>query len=202
MIVTDIIKIDKRKSKIISDEDTFALYNSEIRRLNISIESEISIDIQNLIYNNILYKRARERALHLLESMDRTEYQINQKLKEGYYPTSIIERVIAFLKKYDYLNDKRYAVRYRDSYSKTKSCKRISIDLLKKGISKDIIADVLLEYGEDDEKKQIMHLLEKKHYKEVCEDIKQKNKVISFLLRKGYQYDDIFECIYKLSKEN
>ena len=63
--------------------------------------------------------------------MDRTEYQINQKLKEGYYPTSIIERVIAFLKKYDYLNDKRYAVRYRDSYAKTKSCKRIRLTIYK-----------------------------------------------------------------------
>lgn len=49
--------------------------------------------------------------------MDRTEYQIRTKLKDGYYPYEIIERVIAFLNKYNFLNDKDYAIRYTE-YSK------------------------------------------------------------------------------------
>ena len=46
----------------------------------------------------ILEKRAKLRALHLLERMDRTEAELRSKLKLDMYPEDIIETVIQYEK--------------------------------------------------------------------------------------------------------
>ncbi len=40
------------------------------------------------IQNEVLLKRAKKRAMHLLEDMDRTESALKRKLKAGLYPES------------------------------------------------------------------------------------------------------------------
>ena len=194
MYVTDIVRLDKKKSKIVCDEAVFALYLGEIRRLGIEVGTCISEELYSEIFDVILYKRARERALHLIEVMDRTEYQIRQKLSEGYYPADIIERVIAFLFKYGYIDDIQYAKKYMEYSINSKSKRRISDDLLRKGIKREIINTVLVS-NESYEKEQIIKILEKKKYNEVSNNFKEKNRVIAYLLRHGYEYDLILESI-------
>lgn len=194
MYVTDIVRLDKKKSKIVCDEAVFALYLGEIRRLGIEVGTCISEELYSEIFDEILYKRARERALHLIEVMDRTEYQIRQKLSEGYYPADIIERVIAFLFKYGYIDDIQYAKKYMEYSINSKSKRRISDDLLRKGIKREIINTVLVS-NESYEKEQIIKILEKKKYNEVSNNFKEKNRVIAYLLRHGYEYDLILESI-------
>ena len=67
-----------------------------------------------------------------------------------------------------------------------------------KGIKKDLIDKILLDEFKDekiDESNTIKKLLLKKYpnyYKEKDNmDIKEKNKVFSYLARKGFSYDDI-----------
>lgn len=194
MYVTDIVRLDKKKSKIVCDEAVFALYLGEIRRLGIEVGTCISEELYSEIFDEILYKRARERALHLIEVMDRTEYQIRQKLSEGYYPADIIERVIAFLFKYGYIDDIQYAKKYMEYSINSKSKRRISDDLLRKGIKREIINTVLVS-NESYEKEQIIKILDKKKYNEVSNNFKEKNRVIAYLLRHGYEYDLILESI-------
>lgn len=192
MYIKDIVRLDKRKVKVICDEATFPLYASEIKKLGLCTQMDISDDLCATIFDEILYKRAKERSLHLIEKMDRTEYQIRTKLKDGYYPYEIIERVIAFLNKYNFLNDKDYAIRYAEYSKKTKSSRLILIELSKKGISKEIISDIKMNLDNDQEEiQQIVKLLDKKRYSEACEDIKEKRKIINFLLRKGYDFENI-----------
>lgn len=199
MYVTDIVRLNKKKSKIVCDEAVFALYIGEVRRLGIEVGTCISEELCYEIFNEILYKRAKERALHLIEAMDRTEYQIRQKLSEGYYPAKVIERVIAFLIKYNYIDDKQYAKKYMEYSMSSKSMRRISEDLLKKGIKKDILDNLLIS-NEEDEKEQIIKILEKKKYNEVSGNLKEKNKIIAYLLRRGYGYDLILASINQFTK--
>lgn len=202
MYIKDIVRLDKRKVKVVCDEATFPLYTSEIKKLGLHTQMDISDDLSATIFDEILYKRAKERSLHLIEKMDRTEYQIITKLKDGYYPCEIIERVIAFLNKYNFLNDKDYAIRYTEYSKRTKSSRLILIELSKKGISKEIISDIKMNLNNDDEEiQQIVKLLNKKRYREVCEDIKEKRKVINFLLRKGYDFENINIAIRKYDEQ-
>lgn len=192
MYIKDIVRLDKRKTKIICDETTFPLYIGEIKKFDIHTDMMISDDLYKVIFDEILYKRAKERSLHLIEKMDRTEYQIRTKLKEGYYPDEVIERVIAFLNKYNYINDFDYARRYVEYFRKNKSSRLIFIDLAKKGINKDIISEIKLELDNDDnEMSQIFKILDKKKYYKVSDDLKEKKKIYNFLLRRGYDYESV-----------
>lgn len=203
MIITEIVKLDKKKSKIISDEGVlFALYFSEIRKFSIKEGCELSDKDYLFIKNDVLFSRAKERALHLLESSEKTKYQITQKLRDGYYPMDIIERVIAFLEMYGLVDDSRYCNLYINTYSSSKSLKIIQLELIKKGIDKNIVESILSEKENIDETPQIIKLLIKKKYMEVKDDYKQKNKIIGYLLRRGYDYDSVLCAINILINEN
>ena len=194
MVIVDIISIDKKRSKVICDEIIFALYNGEIRKYNLCVGDVIEEHVWKSILEDVLYKRAKEKSLYLLETMERTEYQICQKLKEGYYPIDIIERVIAFLKRYNYINDEVYAKKYIDTYINKKSIKCIEMDLYKKGIKRDIFESYLVR-NEELEYEQISALLAKRKYNENKNNPKEKNKIISYIIRRGYSYESISKVI-------
>lgn len=200
MIVTNITPIDKKKSRISVDHgETFALYNGEIRRYGIESGSELSETMLRKIYDEVLKKRARERSLYLLKSMDRTEKEIRNKLKQGFYPEKIIECTLVFLKTYGYVDDRRYAENYISSQIGRKSRKIILQSLYRKGIVKDL-AEEVLELFEDtteeiDERRLIYALIEKKNYDYENADRREKNRVAAFLLRKGFEMDDVMYCL-------
>lgn len=197
MFIIDIVPINKKKYKIICDDFAFALYKREISKYHIEIGSEMDEKVWQEICDEVLFKRAKDRALYLLESFERTEYQLYQKLKDGYYPIVIIERVIAFLKQYNYINDVEYARRYIECYMYKKSIKCIETELYKKGIKKDVF-DGLVCIDDEIEIEQIKQILSKKKYLEKANDIKEKNKIFNYILRRGYSFEMINRCINML----
>ena len=132
--------------------------------------------------------------MNLLQKKDYTERQLRDKLKEGLYPQGIIDEAISYVKSYRYLDDDRYARDYITYHMESRSRARIMQDLMGKGISKDIISAALEDiFGEDSEAEleQIRALLIKKHYDaENCE-YNEKQKIMAYLMRKGYSSSDI-----------
>jgi regulatory protein len=200
MIVTDIVSVDKKKSKIYIDdfEEAFPLYKGEVRRLKLEIDEEVT-SIQFKEIDTILKKRAKERALFILKSMDKTERDLRKKLKGNLYPEEYIDYAVEFLKKYGYIDDYRYAENYIRMHKSGKSKRIMSQNLLMKGIAKDIVEQVIEEFEEateeDTEKKIIISLLKRKKYNPENEDPKEKNRIIAFLMRKGFNYEDISYCM-------
>lgn len=200
MVVSSIKKLDKKKSKIIfDDESCIALYNGEIYKFGISEGSEISKDTYLTIYN-ILKKRARERSLFLLKDSDKTIKQVRDKLKSGFYPTAIIDETVEFLCKYNYLDDERYCRQYIKSRMHTKSIRQIKADLYTKGIGNELINEVL--QSDDDEFKfdneaLLKNLLSKKKYDPSVEDYSYKSRILAYLVRKGFDYNEVLSAMNK-----
>ena len=68
--------------------------------------------------------------------------------------------------------------------------------LLQKGISKEIVYEVLEEYYEDqDEHAAIQKLLEKKRFLPETATEGEKRKMYGYLLRKGFRYEDVRQVI-------
>lgn len=202
MIVTEVIPLDKKKYKItVEGGETFTLYRGELRRFQIESGAVLKEETLQQIYDEVLKKRVKERSLYLLKSMDRTEYEIAVKLRQGFYPQELIDYALDFLKKYGYVDDKRYIENYIHANSGRKSRRIIIQKLQQKGLSKELIesvqADMEEETSEHDETSMIYSLLEKKHYNPDC-DYKEKNRIISFLLRRGFEMEDILSCMKKL----
>lgn len=207
MIVTDIVRTDKKKSLIYIDyEKAFSLYNSEIKRLGIETDTELDIVSYNEIMNDILPKRCRERAVYILKDSDKSEFILRDKLSKGGYPAIIIDKVIADFKEYKYVDDERYAKNYVKYNISSKSKSRIINELYAKGISKTLISRAFDEY-EDENINEVQYELVKKEflkkkYDFLEDDKKLLNKIIASLMRKGFKYDDIMQVYYELKREN
>ena len=196
MIVSEIRELDKKRSKIFIDgEFAFVLYKGEIRDYRIRQGEEIDYASYRQITEDLLPKRAKLRAMNLLQKRDYTEKQLRDKLSEGQYPPQIIDEAVDYVKSYRYLDDDRYARDYITYHMESRSRARITQDLAGKGISKDVILSVMEELYEGDdgdaELSQVRQLLVKKRYDPDNSDFKEKQKVIAFLLRKGYSMSTI-----------
>lgn len=196
MIVADVTRIDSRRQKVTLDNEyVFSLYNSEIKKYNIEVDSDLSETGMAHIENEVLYPRAKERVLYLLGGRDRTKKQLVDKLKEAYYPDSIILRVLDFACYYGYVDDERYAVSYIKNKANIKSRRQIECELLKKGIDRDILKKCFEKEDDETQLNAIRNLLCKSKYRLMLEDKTLRNKVVSSLMRRGFEYELITRCI-------
>ena len=189
--ITEIEEIKKYYYKIYADGGfLFCLYKSDISKLKIKLDLVISEYEIESIKNEIVYKRARERALYLIEKKEKTENELRNKLKDGFYTDDIIDKVIEMLKSYGYIDDFDYAIRYIKYKSESKSIKAIKNDLYLKKIDKDII-DRAVDELQCDERNLIFKLIEKKYKNIDLTNYQNKSKAIRYLMSKGFNYDDI-----------
>ena len=194
MIVTSITPINNKKSKIATDDGSvFALYVGEIRKLQIDEGCEITDETMRSVIMPILQKRSRERVVYLLKDCDRPERGVREKLKDGFYPQTIIDSTIAWCKEKGYIDDERYVRNYVFSRGSSRSVKKIVYDLMQKGIKKETIIAVMEDDETDiDEDEQIRGLLIKKHY-DLSErhEPDEKRKMVRFLAGRGYSWEAI-----------
>ena len=103
------------------------------------------------------------------------------------------------MKSYNFVDDKRYAQDFVSRNIKSKSMKYIRNKLYEKGISSEIIDEVVENYSENYQKCQ-RDLIEKHIRKKLasCDhelDFKEKNKILMYLTRKGFEYDTSKEVL-------
>lgn len=198
MTVTKIELYQKGKYKIyLNDEFAFILYKGELKKYHLDVDKVLSEEQYQMILEETLLKRAKLRAMHLLKDMDRTEKQLSDKLKDNGYPTEVIEAAVEYVKSYHYVDDREYARRYAEYRALEKSKIQITLDLVKKGISKEIVQEVLEDITFD-ETNIIIKLVEKKCRNKDLSDINEKQKICRFLMAKGFTYDqirDALECL-------
>lgn len=161
------------------------LYRSEAAQLSIEVQCSLTDENYDYLINEIVGKRAKKRAMHILEQMDRTEHQLREKLARGEYPQECIDSAVEYVKKYRYLDDERFASSYVRYHQEKLSRQQLSVKLSQKGVSKDIIAEALeMEYEADDGEK-IRNLLSKRHFDPDNTDRQENNKIYQYILRRG-----------------
>lgn len=200
MIVTNILELSKEKSKVeIDHEFAFVLYKGELRTYHIKVDEEITEDIYHEIMDVVLSKRAKLRCMNLLKSRDYTRYQLASKLRQSLYPEQIIEDAIDYVESYHYIDDRRYAQNYLYYACQMKSRRQIEQDLIRKGVSREIIDDAFENQTDelDTEYELIQHLIDKKHYDSQKATYEETQKIIAFLFRKGFPIEKIYRVIGK-----
>ena len=196
MIVTDIVPITNSRSKIyIDNEFAFVLYKGELHNYRITEGKDIEKSVLEEIVSNVLPKRAKLRGMSLLKSRPYTAKHMYDKLKQGLYPESVINIAIDYFKSFGYIDDYQYALDYIEYHSEGRSRKRLEQDLANKGIDRTLIKEAFMDWQQEggviDEESQIRDLLRKKGYDfENC-DNKEKQKVMAFLFRKGFDISTI-----------
>lgn len=200
MTVTQLTGISKSRYRVYLDgQFAFILYKGEIRQFHIKEGQELSEESYQHIITQILPRRAKLRSMNLLQSKDYTRKQLEDKLRQGEYPQECIEEAVAYMESYGYVDDERYARDYIEYHIQSRSRNRIEMDLIRKGISKEIIQKAfgaLEELGvEQDEMKLIIELLRKKKYSADTATKQEQQKMYGFLYRKGFHSDVISRAL-------
>lgn len=197
MTVTQTEPCGKNRCRIYLDgEPAFILYRGEMKRLDIREGAHISGETVETIHSEILYRRARMRAMHLLEDMDRTEAGLREKLRQGEYPVDVIEKAITYVRSFGYLNDARYAENFILSRSTSKSRRELRALLTNKGVSaEDIDRAFAVCYPDDAEQEAVRKILKKKHIDPDTAGKEELHKIYGYLARKGFRYETIRQVI-------
>lgn len=200
MVITQIVGISKSRYRIYLDgQFAFILYKGELRQFHIEEDQELSSESYQHIMKQILPKRAKLRSMNLLQSKDYTRKQLEDKLRQGEYPEVCIEEALAYVESYGYIDDQRYARDYIEYHMQNRSRNRIETDLMKKGISKEIVHKSFQELEEIGVKQDEMHLavelLKKKKYNADTATRQEQQKMYGFLYRKGFRPDIIYRAL-------
>ena len=149
MRITRIEPVTKTKYRVSVDEQfAFVVYKGELSRFHLKEECELTEDTYAKI-KEVLLKRAKLRAMHLLNDMARTESQLRDKLKLGGYPSEITEAAITYVKSFGYINDDAYIRNFIDSRKDKKSRREIYALLRQKGVDMNRAEEIMEEMYEE-----------------------------------------------------
>ena len=201
-IVTDILELSGGRYKIYIDREfAFVLYKSEIRQYCISVDHLITDGHYEEIIHNVLPKRAKLRAMALLQKRCYTEKQLTDKLKEGLYPEEVVEEALIYVKSFGYVDDLQFAIDYITYHEADRSERRIISDLQQKGIEGSVIRQAFDKWkelgGYQNEQEMIRVALRKKNYNFDC-SLKEKQKIYAFLLRKGFSIENVNKVLGRM----
>lgn len=195
MMVTAITPVDKRKSKVFLEEGfAFVLYRGEVERFDIEEGKDLEEDVYQRILSEVLFGRAKERALYLLQASGKPEAWMKRKLSDCGYPQEAVDYAMAFLKEYRLIDDQEYAKSYVRSYGEKKSLRQLTYELKQKGVCKEYIQEACARYQVDDTESARQLLCKKmKGKKELSYE--EKGRLSSYLGRRGYSYETISKVI-------
>ena len=142
-------------------------------------------------------------ALNLLSFRQRSEKEIYTSLKRKGYEEVYIENAIDYCRTQKYLDDKSFAKAFiKDKININKlGEQRIKYELQKKGVSQEIIDDVLV-LDKDDQLEAALKLAEKKlpSYKKDDKNAVYR-KLSGFLQRKGYSFEIVSKVMREILKD-
>ena len=195
--ITD-IKINKnnikRSSVYIDNAFSFSASKYVLNKNSISIGLNINdFEIKNLIFEDNFFK-AKEIALNLLSFRARASKEIIDRLIKKEFSDEIISNVIDDLIQNKFLDDNEFARIYASNKIRYKKLGPILLqnELFKKGIRKSIIDSIIKEFYDNETKKRLItDIFNKKSNHQSKLDKKELNKIINYVRRKGYNWEDI-----------
>lgn len=195
MKITSIEPFKGKTLKVSFESGETIFINSDIAA-EYHLERDIDIPqsgVEDIVRANDA-RRAKERALYLLDNRDYSYAELFKKLSEN-YDEDICYEVLNRLAEIGCIDDRRYS-RYlaeklctvkKYGYFKAREEMRL------KGLSRDIIEEALADYAEDSSER-LLELIDKK-YARYLTDEKGVKKVKAALARLGYSFADINAAI-------
>ena len=106
MIITGIAPVTKTRYQVFLDgQPAFCLYKGELSRYHLTEGGSLDEEVYQRICQETLLRRAKLRAMHLLNQMGRTKAQLRKKLLDGGYPEEVVDDAMAYVSSFGYVND-------------------------------------------------------------------------------------------------
>lgn len=133
---------------------------------------------------------AKKKAMSLLKYMDRTEWQLRDKLAAKGFSEEAVEGAVDYVKSFHYLDDYRYAVHFVELHYEQRSRQRMRQDLYQRHVPEEYI-DLALESICENDDVALQEALRKITKGETEYSYEEKQKIAGRLYRKGFRLGDI-----------
>ncbi|MCT4298107.1 regulatory protein RecX [Elizabethkingia anophelis] len=149
-------------------------------------------------HKSFSFQEIKQKLVNYCVYQDRCHKEVEEKMRDFLLIPEAKDEILLYLIKENYLNEERFTRSYIRGkfYVKHWGRQKIKLQLKMKGISEKLIQNCMDEIYDDDYIKQIKIFAEKllPTYKDL-NDFQRKNKLIRFLVTKGYEYELIIENI-------
>jgi len=200
--VTGLHRTKRGRYSIYLDGEFYCVLHEEIFfAAGLAVDSVVSLDDLEQLRRTSQDKLAREKALALLSARSYTARDLYHKLCR-HVDESGAKAAVVRMMELGLVDDADYARRFaadrvnRKGYSQ----ERVTWELAQKGVSREVIQQVL-EEREDDPRQQIEDLVRCK-YLHRLKDEKGLRRTVEALRRLGYRYGDILAVLGEMEEGN
>ncbi len=191
MLITKIspaVKTEGRYNVFVDGKYSFSLDEVQLAALTIKKGDELDEQQLDQLKSESSFGKNYIRALDLVSRRPRSQREIRDYAFRKQWTKANTDRVIERLLERGYLNDAKFAEIFVRSRANLRnySTRRMKLELQKKGISSDIIDQVLSESDDFDENVALKNLIAKKQNR-----YDDEQKLIAYLARQGFNYDSI-----------
>ena len=201
LVITDLkqgVKNPNRVNVFVDGKFSFSLDIAQVVDLGVKVGLALSAEkldeLKKASEFGKLYQRALEWALVRPRSEKEVRDYLYKKVFEKKLDKNYIDLIVSRLKEKKYLDDSVFAKYYVENrfVKKGISRRRLSLELMKKGVAKEIIAEVL--DGRNDEE-EILKMIAKKRARYDDE------KLISYLCRQGFSFELVQNLVRDYEKD-
>ncbi len=193
-------KIKTRRNGVLLNFDNFddVILNKDVfNKSMLSVGIDISEDeLEKLILLSSEID-VKTKALQLLTRRSHSALELKNKLLKRNFGADIISKILIQLEERNYLDDENFAFLFAEEKitKKKQSLNKVKADLFQRGISKQIIDEIIEKYQDDEIiLKNIKYLADKKlsflQHKYSDNEV-LKHKIVEYLFRKGYEFEKI-----------
>lgn len=201
MIITKLEKMQGTRWKVEVDGEYWNILDAEII-VQFHLKQGVSVEEETLekALEAAEYRKARERALYLLDRKDYGSWEIEQKLSRNVSP-EVARKVVERLLELGLLNDEEYARKLARYYilQKKQGPRRAVLELRRRGIDAGLAAQAVDEV--EPEEDQLVELCRRKYSRKLMSDEKGRERVIAALMRLGHGYYDAAEAVDTVLRE-
>lgn len=196
MKITDIKQQARRQDRYsiyVDGKYMFSFSENELVGSGLRKNQEVSEQQLADLKNTAVLDKGYDRALNLISHRPRSEGELRDYLRRKDYSPEESDQILNKLSERGYVNDADFARRWVESRRllKSTSKRRLSQELRQKRIASDIINDVLAA-DETNERDVLRELVERKRKQTKYQD---DLKLMQYLSRQGFNYDDIKSAI-------
>lgn len=197
-------KVERKGNKVqvtFSDSTVLKLSSDVYKKYPVSIGEQLEENFLDLLKRENEYFEVKKSALRFLSIRNHSSQELYKKLSKKKFSDQIIKKVIDELLSIGYLNDKKFAEQYlSELIGKLFGPLKIKNEMLKRGISKEIVDDVLNEYfnNDDMQKEVIEKILSKNKFSKRISNRNELQKIYNYLVSRGFQARIVMDAM----KEN
>lgn len=170
-------------------------------KYHLNVDKEISSEVIEVLKNEDAEEKIYSRAVNFATIRPRSEKEIKDWFKRKKVPDDVVEVVFNRLKNLNLVDDLNFAKWWIDQRKtfRPKSKRFIQFELRKKGISSEIITELLSEWSSEDEGNIALSLGAKRHKRLTHLPVdEQRKKLTAFLAARGFSWSEVKKVIDQL----